>query len=207
MRAWANARTFPSTGPFTRTSAPMTSMSPFTWPLTVRLLEKTIRSPSTSPSIRVRSAATIRSVLHLLAGRKGVCGIAMLYIRSRHRLRHRQRAGQSAQHKSDRREPLPLLPQQPDRHHSQGGHGHEFHQASHRIPSFPESAAKKEHGEQISLRKATLLQIGIPRLNEAAPERVGAADKQSECRHPAPVGRVALRGRQHTGWNRFVVHR
>ena len=139
--------------------------------------------------------------LHLLPGRQRIAGIAVLHIRGRHRLRQSQCADERAHHECNRSESLPLLPQQPDYERPKRGHRHEFRQASHRIPSFPESTGKKEHGQKISLRETRLRGLREPRFHETAPERVGAARAERERRDPAPMRRAAFRRRDHTSRN------
>ena len=72
--------------------------------------------------------------LHLLPGSECVDGIAgmdvlylYLHVLRRHRLRDRQGEREGAHHERDRREALPLPPQQPDSDKCQRAHGHDFH--------------------------------------------------------------------------------
>ena len=76
---WHQARTLPSTGPFTSISCPNPRMSPLMCPLTLTLEEKTIRSPSTSPSMRTALARDDQVRFYLLAGRQRVARVAVMY--------------------------------------------------------------------------------------------------------------------------------
>ena len=143
-------------------------------------------------------------VYHFTSGER-VIGIAVLDLRRLSRRGEREGHYHRAHHHGERGGAPQVAPQQPDHQNSECGQRQKFGQASHRVPSFPECTAEKQHGQKIALRETGLRRLRPPRFDEPAPHGVRTARAQSKGREPTPGCSAALRSLHQMRGHRLVI--
>src|SRR5579864_8444100 len=84
----------------------------------------------------------------------------------------RNRTKSSRHHDGEGRRAPETAAHEPHHYQSESGHCHDFHCASHCVPSFPKGTAEEKHREQISLGEACLFRLRLPRFDKSSPQRI-----------------------------------